>query len=113
RNPRVDFAIPYIYSYRKGMEMPPRGSAPGGPEPIVEVAVDSVFDPQINDALSEEDRRGIDELARRIQKMGLLQPIVVRRIGDGRWELVAGRFRLLACRQLGWKVMPAIIRPSG
>ena len=112
RNPRVDFAIPFIYSYRKGVEMPARGQAPPGAETITELALDAIDDPQSALPLSEDDRKGVEELAWRIQKMGLLQPIVVRRMANGRWELIAGRFRLLACRQLGWKVIPGIVRNS-
>jgi small-conductance mechanosensitive channel len=110
RDPRVDFAIPFLYSYRKGMEMASRSSM--GPEPVAEVGMDGIDDPQDGELLSEEDQEGIRELARRIQKMGLLQPVVVGRTAVGRYELLAGRFRLLACRQLGWKVIPAIIRIS-
>jgi small-conductance mechanosensitive channel len=109
-NPRVDFAIPFIYSYRKGVEMPSRGSVPSGPEPIAEIPIDNIDDPQAEEPLSEEDLKGIEELAWRIQKMGLLQPIVVRMSASGRWELVAGRFRLLACKHLGWKAIPGIVR---
>jgi small-conductance mechanosensitive channel len=108
RNPQVDFAIPFLYSYRKGMEMATRGTM--GPEPIVEITMDNIDDAQEHVAISEEEQKGIEELAQRIQKMGLLQPIVVRRVGAGRVELVAGRFRLLACKRLGWKVIPAIVR---
>ncbi len=112
RNPRVDFAIPFIYSYRKGIEMPSRGQSPLGPETLTDVPLDLIDDPQSDQPLSDEDRRGVEELALRIQKMGLLQPVVVRRMQNGRWELVAGRFRLLACKHLGWKVVPAIIRSN-
>jgi len=108
RNPQVDFAIPFLYSYRKGVEMATRSTM--GPEPIIEIAVENIDDPQAHLALSQEDQLGVEELAQRIGKMGLLQPIVVRRIGAGRVELVAGRFRLLACKRLDWKVIPAIVR---
>ena len=42
--------------------------------------------------------------------MGLLQPIVVRRVDGGRYELIAGRQRLLACRSLGWQYISAIVK---
>jgi ParB family chromosome partitioning protein len=81
-----------------------------GPEPVTEIAVENIDDLQAQVPLSPEDQLGVEELARRIEKMGLLQPIVVRRIAGGRVELVAGRFRFLACKHLGWKVIPAIVR---
>jgi len=36
------------------------------------------------------------------------QPIVVRRIGDGAWEIVDGEQRWKIAKQLGWKRIPAI-----
>ena len=36
------------------------------------------------------DESGLDELARSIRMQGLLQPVVVRPLPDGRFELIAG-----------------------
>jgi small-conductance mechanosensitive channel len=108
RNPRVDFAIPYVYSYRKGIER--GGSSITSRETVIEVSIDNIDDPELHVILSAEDERGVDELAERISKMGLLQPIVVRRSTGNRYELVAGRYRFLACKRLGWKVIPAVLR---
>jgi len=107
-NPRVDFAIPFLYSYRKGMEMASRGTM--GPGPITEIPIDDVEDPQAGQPLSESEQESVHELVPRILKMGLLQPIVVWRTTEGRYKLVAGRFRLLACKQLDWQAIPAIVR---
>ena len=61
------------------------------------------------------DEGGLDELARSMNSNGLLQPIVVRPILEGRkgtirYMLVAGERRWRAARKLGWKTIPAIIR---
>jgi len=50
----------------------------------------------------------IDELASSITEKGLLQPIVVRVLGD-RYEVVAGNRRLTACRSLKWRKIPCHI----
>jgi ParB family transcriptional regulator, chromosome partitioning protein len=50
------------------------------------------------------------ELEASIKASGLLQPIVVRTRGDGRWELVAGERRLRAAGRLGWTEIPAVVR---
>jgi ParB family chromosome partitioning protein len=50
------------------------------------------------------------ELEASIRASGLLQPIIVREIGGGRWELVAGERRLRAVTRLGWTDVPAVIR---
>jgi len=52
----------------------------------------------------------IQELAASIQQAGLMQPLVVRRQEGGGYELIAGERRLRACRVLGWKEVPAMIR---
>lgn len=51
----------------------------------------------------------INELAQSIKSCGLIQPIVVRRVGDG-YQLVVGERRYLACRKLGWKKIAASVK---
>lgn len=50
------------------------------------------------------------ELEASIKTSGLLQPIVVRARGNGKWELVAGERRLRAVSRLGWTNVPAVVR---
>lgn len=50
------------------------------------------------------------ELESSIRANGLLQPIVVREIGNGKLELVAGERRLRAATRLGWTDIPAVVR---
>jgi len=50
------------------------------------------------------------ELEASIKASGLLQPVVVRAQGDGKWELVAGERRLRAVSRLGWSEIPAVVR---
>jgi len=45
----------------------------------------------------------LDELAKSIWKIGLLQPVVVRTNSSNKFEVVAGNRRLSACKRLGWK----------
>ncbi len=51
----------------------------------------------------------ISELAQSIKSCGLIQPIVVRRVGDG-YQIVVGERRYLACRKLGWKKIAASVK---
>lgn len=46
------------------------------------------------------DREGIDELAENIKKVGLINPLLVKKKGD-KWEVVAGHRRLKALIKLG------------
>ena len=51
----------------------------------------------------------IDELAESIRQKGILQPLLVRRIGDG-YELIAGERRFRAAQRLGMEQVPVTIR---
>lgn len=57
----------------------------------------------------EFDPMALAELESSIRSNGLLQPITVRRKGDG-YELIAGERRLRAARNLDWKEIPAVVR---
>ncbi|MCT1901744.1 nucleoid occlusion protein [Oceanobacillus sojae] len=52
----------------------------------------------------------IKELAQTIHTHGMIQPIVVRKIDDDSFELIAGERRWRAVQHLGWKKVSAIIR---
>lgn len=51
----------------------------------------------------------IAELTQSIKTYGLLHPIIVRRAGRA-YQIVAGERRVIACRNLGWKTIPAIVK---
>lgn len=52
----------------------------------------------------------LDDLATSIKEKGLLSPITVLQRKDGRYELIAGQRRFLACTKIGLAKVPAIIR---
>ena len=54
------------------------------------------------------DDATIDGLADSIRELGILQPLLVRAIGDGRYELVAGERRLRASRLAGLERVPVL-----
>lgn len=58
------------------------------------------------------DRAALSELMVSIAQVGLIQPIVVRKLPDG-YELIAGERRLKACRLLGYKELPCIVMQAG
>ena len=51
----------------------------------------------------------LEELARSLRAGGVLQPVIVRRMGD-RYELVAGERRLRASKMAGLERIPALLR---
>lgn len=58
------------------------------------------------------DEEAMAELVFSIKEIGLLQPIVVRALSGGGYELIAGERRLRASREAGLTVIPAIIRAT-
>ena len=52
----------------------------------------------------------IAELAQTIHTHGIIQPIVVRAYGQGKYEIIAGERRFRAMQKLGWVLAPAIIK---
>jgi len=52
----------------------------------------------------------IAELAQTIHTHGIIQPIVVRAYGQGKYEIIAGERRFRAMQKLGWELAPAIIK---
>jgi len=59
------------------------------------------------------DETQLGELAASIAVHGILQPIVVRALADGGYQLVAGERRLRAARIAGLQTIPAIVRDAG
>jgi ParB family chromosome partitioning protein len=56
------------------------------------------------------DEAQLNELAQSITASGVVQPIVVKTLNDGRYQLITGERRWLASRKAGQQTIPAIIR---
>ncbi|SDH24932.1 chromosome partitioning protein, ParB family [Pseudomonas flavescens] len=56
------------------------------------------------------DVTALEELAHSIKTHGVMQPIVVRPVGEGRFEIVAGERRWRATQQAGLERIPALVR---
>lgn len=58
------------------------------------------------------DQEALEELADSIKTLGLIQPITVRRKGDGRFQIISGERRFRACQLAGMEMIPAYIRDT-
>jgi ParB family chromosome partitioning protein len=58
------------------------------------------------------DEEALDELAASIREVGLLQPVVVRKVMPGRYELIMGERRWRACQRAELEQIPAIVRAT-
>jgi ParB family chromosome partitioning protein len=90
---------------------------PGAPEGgessgLLEVPVNAIA-PNPKQPRNRFDEEAIASLAASIREVGILQPIVVRRSGDGRYELIAGERRLRAARAAGLATVPVVQRDAG
>lgn len=59
---------------------------------------------------TEFDEERIDELAQTIKTHGIIQPIIVRKSKEDRYEIIAGERRWRAVIKLGWDTIPGIVR---
>ena len=93
---------------------------------VTPVTVAAVAEPQPGEVLRKlpidqlqpgkyQPRRDMDEgklaeLAESIKAQGIIQPILVRQIEGGRYEIIAGERRWRASRLAGLEVVPAVVR---
>jgi ParB family chromosome partitioning protein len=94
-------------------------AAPAGPElaPVegayfAELPVDTISpNPRQPRQVFEEE--AMAELVHSVKEIGLLQPVVVRPVGDDRYELIMGERRWRATQEAGLDTIPAIVRETG
>jgi ParB family chromosome partitioning protein len=82
----------------------------GGPE-LRELDVTQI-EPNPDQPRARFDAASLDALAGSIGSVGLLQPLIVRPLDDGRYELVAGERRWRAAQKAGIDRVPAVVRTS-
>jgi ParB family chromosome partitioning protein len=82
----------------------------GGPE-LRELEVTQI-EPNPDQPRAKFDAASLDALAGSIGSVGVLQPLIVRPLDDGRYELVAGERRWRAAQKAGIDRVPAVVRTS-
>lgn len=78
-------------------------------EQIVALELEKI-EPNPRQPRRQVDEAGLEELAASIREHGVVQPIVVCQVGEGRYRLVAGERRWRACRLLGMTTIPAVVK---
>lgn len=76
---------------------------------LLKLAVEQI-QPGIYQPRSQMDAQALQELADSIKAQGLVQPVVVRRLTLGGYELIAGERRWRAAQLAGLTAIPAVIR---
>lgn len=88
--------------------------APGVAQPVagrLEVSLENI-QPNRRQPRSVFDDEALKELSASIREIGILQPPVVRRIGENQYELIMGERRLRAAKLAGLSKIPVIIRET-
>ncbi len=93
----------------------PAASATPGTAPAAGLAMLSVaaIEPHPAQPRRHFDDATLDELAASIAARGVIQPIIVRPVGEGRYQLVAGERRWRAAQRAQLHEIPALIRDLG
>lgn len=81
-------------------------------ENIITVLKLSMIDPKRDQPRKFFDKEALEELASSIKENGLLQPILVREYGEGRYQIIAGERRFRASKLAELDEIPAIILDS-
>lgn len=71
------------------------------------------LEPNPDQPRREFDEAALAELADSIGEHGVLQPILARDLGGGRWQIVAGERRWRAARRAGLETVPVVMIDAG
>lgn len=78
---------------------------------LLDLPVDAIY-PNPHQPRVHFDEESLDDLAASIEAIGVLQPVLVRRLVDGRYELIAGERRWRAAMRAGLATIPAVVRDT-
>jgi ParB family chromosome partitioning protein len=81
-------------------------------EQLREIDIDQIL-PNSQQPRKNFDEESLEELADSIRQHGVVQPIVVRPLEDGFFQLIAGERRWRASQRAGLTRVPAVIRQAG
>lgn len=76
---------------------------------VAEVAIDAIR-PNRYQPRESFDEESLDELADSIEQMGIIQPITVRALGNGEFEIISGERRWRAARRTSLTHLPSFVR---
>lgn len=83
----------------------------GGSSSINEISIEKIK-ANPNQPRREFDAEALSELADSIREIGIIQPITLRKMDDGTYQIIAGERRWRASQMAGLKTIPAYIRTA-
>ena len=89
----------------------PEGDDPASAAILADIAI-SAITPNPNQPRVHFDEETLSELTASVAEMGVLQPILIRPLGEHTYELIAGERRWRAAQRAGLTTIPAVIRTT-
>lgn len=84
-------------------------AAAPGQSGLIRVGLDAI-QPNPRQPRGSFDPEALAELAHSLREIGMLQPILVRPVEQGRYEIIAGERRFRAAQMAGFSEVPALVR---
>src|SRR5574344_361638 len=82
-----------------------------GSSSINEISINKIF-ANPNQPRREMDEEALQELSNSIAQIGIIQPITLRQMDDGTYQIIAGERRWRASKMAGLTSIPAYIRTA-
>lgn len=82
-----------------------------GTSTISDVAVSQIM-PNPEQPRSSFDKESLKELAASIKEIGIIQPLTLRRLDDGKYQIISGERRYRAAKMTDVETVPAYIREA-
>jgi len=85
-----------------------REQTPASNEILISEIEANPFQPRVH-----FDEEALNELAASIKELGIIQPVTLRKIGDQKYQIIAGERRFRASKIAGLTKIPAFVREAG
>jgi ParB family chromosome partitioning protein len=85
-----------------------REQTPASNEILISEIEANPFQPRVH-----FDEEALNELAASIKELGIIQPVTLRKIGDQKYQIIAGERRFRASKLAGLTKIPAFVREAG
>ena len=80
-------------------------------ERILQLPIEELIDfPAEKHRFKPATGQRLTDLEESIRQYGIINPLIVRRLEDGKYQIIAGHNRRTAARNIGYKTVPCIVR---
>jgi ParB family chromosome partitioning protein len=108
--PRLGRGLKSLISQPVGVVSAPAEASSGAPTDRLHDVDIHLIDPNPHQPRAAMDPTALRELAASIRSSGILQPVILRPVDGGRYQLVAGHRRTEAAKLVGLERIPALLR---